>query len=316
MIEYLTHREAIRPVRAPYKHRHLLEAFWRWLQSCQLDPLHVTAEDLQAYQHFIAEEHVSAKGARLSPASQVRRLTAVRAYYRFLERRHIILTDVSGRIRLPRVKRYVTRRDYFSLQEITALLQTQAQRVNATPRTKLKWAIEMRDLAFLSLAVATGRRLSGLRDLRLCDLDFERDEVRVEYEKGKTGRILPVAHWAMVVAKEYLEQARPRFKTAQTSEHFFVSKRTGRVTHQIEDVLPLLLAQTIEQNPDLTELPGKTLTMHGLRVTFAKLLFNGGCNLRSVNELMLHDRLSTTAYYTPVKLEELRGAFRLAHPRA
>jgi site-specific recombinase XerD len=148
------------------------------------------------------------------------------------------------------------------------------------------------------------------------DLDFMRDEIRVEHEKGKTGRVLPVAHWAMVAAKEYLEKARHRFATAGQSDLFFIGKRKPRVTVHTNDTLKELQRQTVEENPDLSELATKNLTTHGLRVTFAKLLFNGGCNLRSVNELMLHNRLSTTAYYTPLSLEELRSACRVAHPRA
>jgi len=107
-----------------------------------------------------------------------------------------------------------------------------------------------------------------------------------------------------------------RFQTAASSDLLFISKKNGRITHQTDDYLPVLHRQSCDENPDLTELPDKILTMHGLRVTFAKLLFNGGCNIRSVNELMLHELLSTTAYYTPLKLEELRSACRLAHPRA
>ncbi|MCK6472897.1 MAG: tyrosine-type recombinase/integrase, partial [Planctomycetes bacterium] len=100
------------------------------------------------------------------------------------------------------------------------------------------------------------------------------------------------------------------------SDRLFVSKRNGSLSHQVNEALFALHAQTVAENPDLTELADKTLTPHGLRVTFAKLLFNGGCNLRSVNELMLHDRLSTTARYTPIHLEELRSTCRTAHPRA
>ena len=316
MLDYLAYREGVFSTRCPYKYKHYFRVFWKWADARGLDPIKAKPNDLLAYQRHMSDDHLTPKGEHLSAASQVRSLSAIKGYYRFLERRGLVLIDVAKKLKYPQVQRYVTKRDYFSLQEVTAILQTQAKRVVETPKTKLKWAIEMRMLAFLCLAVATGRRHSGLRDLKVGDLDFERDEIRVEYEKGRSGRVLPVAHWAMVVAKEYLEQARGRFVTAATSNMLFVSKKNGFITHQTDETLPILHQQTVEENPDLDELPNKVLTMHGLRVTFAKLLFNGGCNIRSVNELMLHELLSTTAYYTPLKLEELRTICRVAHPRA
>jgi len=317
MLDFLKHLESTgSSPKALYKYSHNLIMFWRWLQTKNVEPAQATAADLFAYQRWLSESYRTPKGGRLLPASQVRRLTVVRTFYKFLARRGVLLVNIAKNLKLPKAPRHTTQRDYFTLQEITALLQTQAKRVAAIPRNKLLWSIEMRNLALYCLAVATGRRYQGLRDLKVADLNFKLDEIRVDYEKGRTGRVLPVAHWAMVVAKEYIETARPRFKPAAQSPFLFVSKRNGSISHQADDCLPVLLRQTVEENPDLTELPSKTLTMHGFRVTFAKLLFNGGCNLRSVNELMLHERLSTTAYYTPLKLEELRMACRLAHPRA
>jgi site-specific recombinase XerD len=93
-----------------------------------------------------------------------------------------------------------------------------------------------------------------------------------------------------------------------------VSPQIGNETFRM--MLTAVQKQTVAENPDLTELPGKNLTPHSLRVSFAKLLFNGGCNIRSINELMMHNRLSTTAYYTPIPLEDLRRVCRTAHPRA
>ena len=316
MEDYLFQLAAKSQSRCPGKYRHYFTHFWNWLTGRKLDPLHATSSDLHDYQQHLSQEHRTPKGARLSPASQVRHLSVLKDYYHYLERCGVVLVDVSKPLQYPRVARYTTKRDYFSLQEVTALLQTQARRVQQTPKEKLKHAIELRTLAFLGLAVATGRRHQGLRDLKVADLDFERNELRVDYEKGRAGRVLPVAGWAMAAVKEYLALARPRFTNAQSSELLFISKKNGRVSHQTDDTLPVLHRRTCEENPDLTELPHKKLTMHGLRVTFAKLLFNGGCNLRSVNELMLHSRLSTTAYYTPLKLEELRATCQLTHPRA
>ncbi len=80
-------------------------------------------------------------------------------------------------------------------------------------------------------------------------------------------------------------------------------------------MLRKLVAATIRDNPDLTALPGKRISWHSLRVSFATLLFQNGCDIRSVNELMLHRSLSSTAKYTPIAVEDMRHIFRKAHPR-
>ena len=86
--------------------------------------------------------------------------------------------------------------------------------------------------------------------------------------------------------------------------------------HLLHDLRILLVAATCAANPDLVMLPGKRITMHGLRVTCARLLFANGCNIRSVNAIMLHRKLSTTALYTPIPVAELRRVLLKAHPRA
>jgi site-specific recombinase XerD len=66
----------------------------------------------------------------------------------------------------------------------------------------------------------------------------------------------------------------------------------------------------------LTELPNKRISTHSLRVSFAKLMHDHGCNIRSLNELMLHRSLNTTAAYTPITVDDLRRAVLPCHPRA
>ena len=293
-----------------------LRIFWEWLKPQGTDPTSVTAETLRAYQRWQSGHCLRPRGASPSAKTQSARLEALRSYYRFMNRRGLTLADVSRELRMPKTRKYVTKRDFLTLQETTALLQTQAKRTTLFPHGNRNWALEVRNLAYFSLAVATGRRMHGLADLTVGNLDFEHNEIRVEREKGKTGRVLPVAQWAMLAAKEYIEKARPLFATAPETDLLFVNWKAARASGDINDTLDALRKQTAQENPDLEELAGKRVTMHCLRVTFAKLLFNGGCNFRSINELMLHDRLSSTAYYIPIPLEDLRSACRQAHPRA
>lgn len=294
-----------------------LEQYAEWLESKGIDPLKATTDDIRAYQRWLAEEYKTADREPLAKSTQALRIACIKAFYGWLMRRGLVLVDVSRKIKLLKVKRRVTHRDYLTLQEATAVLQTQHGLAQAYREGSYRWAREYLNLTLLCLAIATGRRRFGLRNIRVGNLDFKRNEVRIEREKGKPGRVLPVAAWAMDVAKVCVEKAHPILNWRMDNDFLFVGSRAPRMGKEtMAEVLLRVHKETIEKNPDLEDLPKKTLSLHSLRVTFAKLLFSNGCNIRSVNELMMHSSLSTTAYYTPLPLEDLRRVCRQTHPRA
>ena len=179
------------------------------------------------------------------------------------------------------------------------------------------WALRFRDLALLCVAVATGRRRGSVLHIRVADVNVTRKEIRYDWEKGKPGRVVPVAAWAMEVIAAYIREARPLLRYGRGSPWLFVSERSARFQKDgFKKLVREIHAATVDAHPDLRELPGKRLTPHSLRVTFAKLLFQGGCNIRTINELMNHTYLSSTAYYVPIRVNEIRQAFKRAHPRA
>lgn len=297
---------------------HNLNQFNNWLTSMGLDPLRATKVDLQAYQRYLSDEYRKADGSRLSVSSQARVLAVVVSYYKYLEQRTLILSSPARELKIPMVPKGVTAKDHLDLQEATALIQTQARRVVAEPKGSKPWALEHRNLAMLCLALATGRRSKGLLTIKLGQLDLLRRELRVDREKGRPGRVLPVITWATDVCRLYLKEARPLLLEGRKDRGWlFPGTRNERASNDsFANALNLVHRQTVEENPDLEALARKHLSPHCLRVSFATLLFKGGCDIRSVNELMLHTKLSTTARYTPIPLEDLRRVCRLAHPRA
>ena len=294
-----------------------LRLFDGWLERQGLDPLRATADHLRAYQRWLADEYRKENGQPLLKSTQVTRLTPVLSYYRWMEQRGLILASPGRKIKLPRLPRRQTPKDFLDLQEATALVQTQARKVLACPEGSRKWAEEQRDLAIVCLALATGRRRESLLTLTVPDLDIQRRELRVEWEKGMAGRVLPVAKWAVDVCEIYLGAARKRLLEGREDKNWlFPGSMNERVAGEsFRGMLKRLHRRAAEENPDLDGFGEKDLSPHCLRVSFATLLFRGGCNIRSINELMLHRSLSTTARYTPIPLEDLRRACRLAHPR-
>ncbi len=292
--------------------------FAHWLAGQAIDVLHATPEVLRRYQHWLANEYRTQRGEPLAQSTQATAIIVVKALYRWLHGRDVILIDPAATLVPPNPPtRLVVAKDHLSLQEATALIDTCAARVSeATPGSTTR-ALRLRDLAAISLALATGRRCHGLCDLQVAHVDAERNELRVEREKGKAGRVLPVAPWAVSVVLRYLRDARPQLLRGQESAYLLVSQRAERLCERgFATLLDEAIAATIARNPDLTELPTKRISTHSLRVTFAVTLFANGCGIRSLNDLMLHANLTTTAHYTPIPLEDLRRVLLLNHPRA
>lgn len=290
-----------------------------WLQTQGLSPLHATTEDLKRFQRWLAEEYRQANGRPLKTSTQGTRLIPVLAYYRWLEEHGHTLTNPASTLRLPPTRKRQTPKDYLDLQEATALIQTQAAYVLKFRAKSFKRAEEERNLALLCLALATGRRRQSLLDLRLTQLDLERQEVRIEWEKGRAGRVLPVARWAVNVCRCFVAQgARARLLHGRKDHGILFpgSMNARMAAPSFYGLVRRMHARAARENPDLERFAAKRISPHGLRVSFATLLFKGGCNIRSINELMLHRSLSTTARYTPIPLEELRRVCRRAHPRA
>jgi len=240
----------------------------------------------------------------------------VRSFHRWLLRRGFTLTNPTRSLVLPKLAKRTVNKDELSQQEAQALLETAGGVVESQKQGSAAWASALRDVSLIALGLASGLRRKELCEMPLTSLDVERNEIRVERHKGGVGRVLPVAGWAMSLMVAYRDAARARLLRDRISDFLFVGTRSLRVGHEtLAHLITRFQKLTIAANPDLVELPGKHLTAHSLRVSFARLLFANGCPIRSVNELLLHNKLSTTALYTPVSVDELRHELIRVHPR-
>jgi integrase/recombinase XerC len=296
--------------------RFILDQYAHFLRQRDASPILATLADLGAYRLFLTTPAASVSGEALAISTQATRLSTVKAFHQFLRRRGFVVHDVTKDLAVPKVSHRSVQKDWLDQQEAQALLSTAAEIVKKAKKNTKPWATAYRDLAVVVLGLATGRRRSGLLALGLSDLNQEEKEIRVAWEKGRPGRVLPVAAWAIDIVVAYRDHARPLLLEDRASDALFVGQNTERyaVTTYAE-MLQRLHKETCTKHPDLLELPQKNLTTHSLRVTFARTLFANGCGIRSINELMLHQKLSTTAAYTPIPLEEMRRVLRTAHPR-
>ena len=164
-----------------------------------------------------------------------------------------------------------------------------------------------RDAAFLELLYATGLRVTELCDLLVGDIDPKRGVVRVQNGKGGKERWVPVGKPALAALVLYEAD----FGKRLAKDPLFPS-RTGNGKQPIGRGLVWRAIKEHAAAAGLPELPSP----HWLRHSFATHLLSGGADVRAIQELLGHARVSTTQIYTHVSTDRLRRAYRAAHPRA
>jgi integrase/recombinase XerC len=231
----------------------------------------------------------------LRPSSRNRRLSAVRSFYRFRVRIGAVPRDPTEGLPGPRPERKLP--SPLAPEECEVLIEAPSER----PRDE---RLVKRDRALFDLLYGAGLRVGELVDLSVRDFDPDRREVRVR-GKGRKERVVPVPGAAVRSLNEYLDlRRRPGF----FSEPLFLNARGGRLGDR--GVRKLLRQRLLEAGV------GRHASPHALRHSFATHLLDADVDLRSIQELLGHSRLSTTQRYTHVSAERLARVYRKAHPRA
>jgi len=231
----------------------------------------------------------------LARRTMLRRLAALRSYYKFCIRRGLCednptdsLAPMKRDKRLPRA---------MELDDVESLLAT----IDGDEPLKI------RDRAIFELLYSSGLRLSELVGLNLRDYDSTGSTVRV-MGKGSKERIAPVGGIAKLAIDRYLQVARHRFSGDKEQKAVFLSRRGGRITGR--QIQRLMRAYDIKAG--LSQSPSP----HALRHSFATHLLDSGADLRSVQDLLGHADISSTQIYTAVSRERLMESYKKNHPRS
>jgi integrase/recombinase XerD len=230
-----------------------------------------------------------------SPATLQRKAACLRSFYRHLRREALLDRDPTADLRAPRKS-----------QKLPHVLgRADVQRLLAAPRGTTPAAL--RDRALLELMYACGLRASEAIDLTVADLDIETAVLRAR-GKGSKERLVPVGREAVAAALAYLQRGRPALVGLADEPHLFVNQRGHHLTRQG-------LYKIVQRHARAAGLGGR-MSPHTLRHTFATHLLAGGCDLRSVQEMLGHADVATTQIYTHVSAENLKDVYFKAHPRA
>ena len=227
-----------------------------------------------------------------------RKIYSLRSFYKYLLRAGKIKNNPAEMVQTPKIEKYIP--TFLSVDETFQLLGDQGD--NSVSG--------LRDHAMLELFYSSGLRLSELAGLNVTDFDFRQALVKLR-GKGKKERIVPVGQKALQAIDEYIKkttEARKKGDDSLFKNPLFLNARGKRITAR--SIARIVDAITVRSGI------GRKISPHALRHSFATHLLNAGADLRSIQELLGHESLSTTQKYTAVNINRMMEVYDKAHPRA
>ncbi len=257
------------------------------------DPLPETVAGIARAQ--VRSYLVHLQGQRLAPASVGRHLAALRVFLGFCVQRGWLPASPARWIRGPKVARRLPR--VLKADEASAVVEAQTER---------QQPLRLRDRAMLEVLYGSGVRVQELCDLRVLDLHLDERTMRVT-GKGRKTRIVPLTDYAAAALEDYLAEGRPRLVRSEQAS-VFLNSRGGPISQRSVRTIVAGHAQRAGMPEHVHP--------HLLRHSFATHLLDGGADLRAVQDMLGHARLSTTQIYTHLSAQRLRRVYDGAHPRA
>lgn len=251
--------------------------------------LSVDVNNIRSYLALLNEQNYS-------KSTIARKLATLRSFYKFLVKRGIVTSNPVTAVRTPKQEKKLPK--FLEFDQVKKLLET----------PPMDGWLGARDRAMLEVLYSTGIRVSELVALNMDDIDFLGEVVHIR-GKGKKERITPVSSSALQIIQHYLEY---RNKRAQNNTNFdpkvlFVNKHGKRLS-----------TRSVRRKMDkYLKMAGldPSISPHTLRHSFATHMLNNGADLRSVQELLGHQSLSTTQVYTHLTTKKLKDVYESSHPR-
>ncbi len=256
------------------------------IQKANVDELSI--EDLQNYLGQLYD-------LGLQPSSINRKISALKAFFRYLYMTHEINKDPAADLEFLKTGRRLP--EILSVDDVEKLIESANEQTPAG----------LRDRAALELLYGAGLRISELLGLQIRDIDLQNRLLKVT-GKGNKQRIVPFGKQALRAIDDFLSNGRQVLTKDRASPFLILNTRGRRMTRM--GFTKIISKYRIKSGIK------KKITPHMLRHSFATHLLEAGADLRVVQELLGHVDISTTQIYTHIDREYLREIHRLYHPRA
>ncbi len=253
-----------------------------------IDPLEV----LRGVELLLLRQYLAQLHKMCSRTSIARKLSALKAFFRFLVREGVLNDSPIETLSTPRQEQYLPK--VLSAEQVGHLLESS---------TSGQFVLILRDLAIFELIYSCGLRVGELTQLNVGGVDLETSQVRV-LGKGNKERLLPIGRQACGALGSYLAER----GDLSRQDPLFLNHRGGRLT-------PRSVQRNMKKRLLEFNLP-TDVTPHALRHSFATHLLDAGADLRAIQELLGHASLSTTQKYTKVSFSHLTDVYDQCHPRS
>lgn len=265
-----------------------LDKLVRFMQSENLTLPEVTYNDLQ---QFVTQ----LRDVGIHPRSQARIISGIKSFYRFLLLDGYITTDPTELLESPKIGLRLP--EVLTVNEIDSIMST----------IDLSLPEGQRNRAMLEVLYSCGLRVSELTTLRYSDVYFDEGFIKVE-GKGSKQRLVPISETAVREIRNYLYD-RNKVPVKKGCEDILFLSRRGTGLSRI------MVFHIIKQQVELAGIR-KNVSPHTFRHSFATHLLEGGANLRAIQLMLGHEKITTTEIYTHIDREFLRDEILAHHPRS
>jgi integrase/recombinase XerD len=277
--------------------REYLGYFRAWCRERGLEsPIEITRPILERYQRWLFH-YRKANGQPLGFRTQSTRLAALKGFFQWLARHNFLLHNPASELVLPRIE-----------HRLPKYVLTAAEAEQVLQQPDINQAAGLRDRAILETFYSTAMRRMELARLKVYDPDAERGTIMIRQGKGKKDRTIPIGEPALAWIAKYVADARPRLLTGADDGTLFLNdmgqpyerrQLTGLVRRY-------LIASEI----------GKVGGCHLFRHTVATLMLENGADIKIIQQLLGHVKITTTEIYTHVAINHLKQVYAATHPAA
>lgn len=265
-----------------------LDKLTRFIESEGKDYTDITYQDLQ---QFVAQ----LRDIGIHPRSQARIISGVKSFYRFMLLDEYITVDPTELLESPKIGLKLP--EVLTVNEINDILDS----------IDLSLPEGHRNRAMLEVLYSCGLRVSELTSLRYSDVYFDEGFIKVE-GKGSKQRLVPISDTAIREIKNYLRDRNLVAIKKGYEDILFLSRRGTGLSR-------IMVFHVIKQQAEMAGIK-KNVSPHTFRHSFATHLLEGGANLRAIQDMLGHEKITTTEIYTHIDREFLRKEILEHHPRS
>ncbi len=271
--------------------------FMNWLKKKNIYALSgIKSSVILNYQAYLSRARSELTKKNYMPSTQMKKLSDIKEFFKYLVITDVLLTNPARNIIMPKDQKII-KWELLSLYNIKKILLT----------IDLSNPLFYRDRAIIEILYTTGMRASELCNLKIADIDYQNNYIRINSGKGNIDRVTPVCVRALEFTRNYIENFRKEYVCPQSGEYLFLSWRGKKMDKGA-------LGQMIKLHTRKA-LIEKKITPHCFRVTSATHMLKNGADVRYIQQMLGHKKIDTTMQYLKLEKSELKRVHTAAHPR-